>query len=117
MFGRVYSSLHTLVSFRPNLTEAEMLLPLNQVQAAGCLYDAAHLAGLQSTGGLFKFLLHVAVAKVAQISSLAGRRAVGLGKGKLAEGGGTRFDVFLMSLDNLEGVVLRSGNVGLRMTS
>lgn len=55
------------------------MLPLNQVQAASRLDDTAHLPRLQAKGGVLKFLLHVALAKVAQVAAFAGGGAVRLG--------------------------------------
>ena len=40
-----------------------MNLPLNQMQTGGGFDDMAHLAGLQSKGGILKFLLHITLAK------------------------------------------------------
>lgn len=88
-------------------------VPLNQMQTAGRLDDAAHLAGLQAEGGVLKLLLHVALAKVAQIAALAGRGAVGLGQGELAQGDGARLDLLLVAAEDLEGLILGARDFGL----
>ena len=56
------------------------------MQTARRVDDGADLSGLEGKGGLLKLLLHIALAKVAQVAALAGAAAVGLGLGQLAEG-------------------------------
>jgi hypothetical protein len=83
------------------------------MQTAGRLDDAAHLAGLQAKGRDLELLLHVALAEVAQVAALAGRRAVGLGEGELAEGDAAGVDLGLVGLDDGEGLVFRARDLGL----
>lgn len=87
--------------------------PLNQVQAARRLHDAADVTRVQTKGSFFKLPLHVTLAEVAQVTPLTGTAAVGLGQGQLAERGGTGLDLGLVSLDDLECVLLGAGNFGL----
>lgn len=48
-----------------------MDLPLDQVQTTSSLHNTAHLARLEAKGGILKLLLHVSLAKVAEVASLA----------------------------------------------
>ena len=88
-------------------------VPLDEMQPAGRLDDAADLAGLETERGLLELPLHVALAKIAQVAALAGAAAVGLGEGQLAEGDVARLDLGLVRLEDLEGLVLGPGYLGL----
>lgn len=87
--------------------------PLDQVQSALRLDDAAHLSRLQRKGGLLKLLLHVSLAKVAQVASLAGTAAVALGQGEFAEVDIAALDAGLVGLDDLAGIVLGASDLAL----
>lgn len=87
-------------------------VPFNKVQAACRLNDAAHLAGLEAKGGVLELLLHVALAKVAQVAALAGRGAVRLGGGDVAEAG-AQLDLLLVALEDRAGFFLGAGDFGL----
>lgn len=54
-----------LASRRVAVVEEAPCLPLNQMQPARCLHNAAHLTRLKRKGRILEFLLHVAVSKVA----------------------------------------------------
>ena len=84
------------------------------MQPARRVYYATNLAGLQRKGGLLELLLHVPPAEVPEIAALPGAAAVGFGDGKVAEGDAPALDALLVPLDDLPGVVLASGDVGLR---
>lgn len=88
-------------------------VPFNQMQATGSLDNAAHLARLKGKRGFFKLLLHVAAAKVAKIAALSRRRAVGLGRGEVAERCGARLDLGLVGLDDIHGLFFGAGDFGL----
>lgn len=68
---------------------------------------------MQTKGGILKLLLHVTLAKVAEVAALAGGGAVGLGEGELAEGDAA-VDFCLVGLDDGEGLVLCACDFGLR---
>ena len=93
------------------------MLPLDEMQPAGGLHDAADLAGLEAERGVLELLLHVALAKVAEVAALAGAAAVGLGEGQLAEGDFAGLDLGLVGLDDLEGLVFGAGYLGLDAVS
>ena len=92
-----------------------MDLPLDQVQTTSSLHNTAHLARLEAKGGILKLLLHVSLAKVAEVASLARRGAIRLGEGELAEGDAARLDLVLVGLDDLVGVLLGAGDFSLDM--
>lgn len=87
------------------------------MQPTGRLYNAAHLAGLETKCSVLKLLLHIPLAEVAKVAPLACRRAVGFGEGELAQGYGAGLDLGLVGLDDLESVVLGAGDFGLRVWS
>lgn len=84
------------------------------MQTAGRLHNFTHLAWRKSKGSIFELLLHISLAKVSQISSLASRRAVRLGKSKLAKADATRLDLSLVLLEDLKSLLLGTSNLGLR---
>lgn len=83
------------------------------MQPARRVHDARDAAGLQGKGGLLELLLHVALAKVAEVAALAGAAAVGLGDGELLQGGVAALDALLVALDDLLGVILGARDGGL----
>lgn len=83
------------------------------MQAACRLHDAANLTRVQTKGSFFKLPLHVTLAEVAQVTPLTGTAAVGFGQSQLAERGRTGLNLGLVSLDDLERVLLGAGNLGL----
>lgn len=89
-------------------------LPLNQVKAASCLHNSAHLARLEAKGSIFKLLLHVSLAKVSEVASLTGRRAVGFGESELTKCDTTRLDLLLVVLDDLKSLLLGARNLSLQ---
>jgi hypothetical protein len=82
-----------------------LLQPLDKVQPARRVDDAADLAGLQRKGGVLKLLLHVAAAKVAEVAPLARAAAVRLGLGQVAQARPAAPDRLLVALDDLAGVL------------
>ena len=60
-------SCRTIVSDKAMVLResAKGRIPLNQMQAARCVNDAADLAGIEAERGVLKLLLHVALAKIA----------------------------------------------------
>lgn len=88
-------------------------LPLNQVQPTRRLDHAAHLPRLERKSRILKLLLHITLAKVPEITALAGRRAVALGEGQLPEGNGARLDLLLVGEDDLHGLILGARDLGL----
>lgn len=87
--------------------------PLNQMQAARGVHDARDAAGLQGEGGLLELLLHITLAEVAEVAALPGAAAVGLGDGKVLQGGLAALDALLVALDDLPCVVLGARDGGL----
>lgn len=83
------------------------------MQAAIRLDHLAHLAGLQRKRSLLEGLLHVSLAKVPQITALAGAAAVALAHGQLAEGDLAALDAGLVALDDGAGLVLGAGDFAL----
>lgn len=77
------------------------------------IHYARHLTRLEGKGGLLECLLHVALAKVAEVSLLAGAAAVGLGDGQLTQAHLAARDTGLVALDDLAGVFLGAGDLGL----
>lgn len=76
------------------------------MNSRGRLHHSTHLAGLQRKGSIFKLLLHLAFAEEAQVTSLAGTTAIRLGNGKIAQSGRPRPDLFLITFEQLYGVLL-----------
>lgn len=77
------------------------------------VHHPGYLARLQRKGRLLKRLLHVAVAKDSEVTTLPGTAAIGLGHGQLAQGDLAALDTLLVSLDDLAGVVFGAGDLGL----
>lgn len=83
------------------------------MQSTSRLDHAAHLPRLQGESSLFELLLHVSLAKVAQVSSLARRAAVAFGHGQLAQRRGAGPDLLLVALDDRQRLLLRPANLSL----
>lgn len=96
-----------------NCYQVRGFLPLNQVQPASRLNNTTHLTRLESESRILELLLHVALAKVAQVTALASRGTVGLGGGEIAEGNGSALDSRLVGLNDLEGFFFGAGDVRL----
>lgn len=84
------------------------------MKAASCLHNSAHLARLEAKGSIFKLLLHVSLAKVSEVTSLTGRRAVGFGESELTKCDTTRLDLLLVVLDDLKGLLLGARDLSLQ---
>lgn len=80
--------------------------------AAARLNDVTDLTWFQRERRFFKLLLHLAVAKVAEIATLAGAAAVRLARGQLAETGRARPDARLVTQDDGQRLLLGSRDVG-----
>lgn len=87
--------------------------PLNQMQSTGRVHDARDAAGLQRKGSFLELLLHVPLAKVAQVAALPGTAAVGLGDGQLLQGGVAALDALLVVFDDSLGLALGACNGSL----
>jgi hypothetical protein len=111
----IYFSVYSRLGKVSNKLKPQALnLPLNQVKAASCLHNSAHLARLETKGSIFELLLHVSLAKVSKVTSLTSRRAVGFTKSELTKCDTTRLDLLLVVLDDLKSLLLGARDLSLQ---
>lgn len=80
------------------------------------LDNMTDLTRLQVESSIFKLLLHIALAEVAQISHLACTAAIRLTHSKISQGGLSAADSLLVGQNDGHSLILCTSYVGLQIT-